>query len=76
MAATETHMVCTMFASHKHFGKLNMGQEVVMSSLLIKRSTNYGWPITSQGKEYSRPISAADATEKEEIESPIKVYIP
>nr|WP_275435854.1 PQQ-dependent sugar dehydrogenase [Vibrio sp. Of14-4] len=43
---------------------------------LIKRGANYGWPITSHGKEYWGPINVADATEKEGIESPIKVYIP
>ncbi|NOH71294.1 PQQ-dependent sugar dehydrogenase [Vibrio pectenicida] len=43
---------------------------------LIKRGANYGWPITSHGKEYWGPINVADATEKEGIESPIKVYAP
>ncbi|WP_414811587.1 PQQ-dependent sugar dehydrogenase [Photobacterium profundum] len=43
---------------------------------LIKKGSNYGWPITSHGKEYWGPISVGEATEKEGIESPVKVYIP
>lgn len=43
---------------------------------LIKKGSNYGWPITSHGKEYWGPVSVGEATEKEDIESPIKVYIP
>jgi len=43
---------------------------------LIKKGANYGWPITSHGKEYWGPISVGEATEKEGIESPVKVYIP
>ncbi|MBU2898172.1 PQQ-dependent sugar dehydrogenase [Vibrio hepatarius] len=43
---------------------------------LIKKGANYGWPITSHGKEYWGPINVADTTEKEGIESPTKVYIP
>lgn len=43
---------------------------------LISAGLNYGWPITSHGKEYWGPINAGDAQEKEGIESPKKVYIP
>jgi aldose sugar dehydrogenase len=43
---------------------------------LIKKGSNYGWPITSHGKEYWGPVSVGEATEKEDIESPVKVYIP
>jgi glucose/arabinose dehydrogenase len=43
---------------------------------LIKKGSNYGWPITSHGKEYWGPVSVGEATEKEGIESPVKVYIP
>lgn len=43
---------------------------------LIKEGANYGWPITSHGKEYWGPISVGEATDKENIESPVKVYIP
>ncbi|WED28257.1 PQQ-dependent sugar dehydrogenase [Vibrio sp. DW001] len=43
---------------------------------LIKEGANYGWPITSHGKEYWGPMNVGEATEKEDIESPIKVYIP
>ncbi|MCW8327217.1 PQQ-dependent sugar dehydrogenase [Photobacterium sp. SDRW27] len=43
---------------------------------LIEKGKNYGWPITSHGKEYWGPISVGESTEKEGIESPKKVYIP
>lgn len=43
---------------------------------LIIKGANYGWPITSHGKEYWGPIDAADYQEREGIESPRKVYIP
>ena len=43
---------------------------------LIKRGANYGWPITSHGKEYWGPISVGDGKLKEGIEPPVKVYIP
>lgn len=43
---------------------------------LIKARANYGWPITSHGKEYWGPINAGEAQEKDGIESPKKVYIP
>ncbi|MGF1885856.1 PQQ-dependent sugar dehydrogenase [Photobacterium profundum] len=43
---------------------------------LIKKGSNYGWPITSHGKEYWGPVSVGEATEREGIESPVKVYIP
>ncbi|MGF1755828.1 PQQ-dependent sugar dehydrogenase [Vibrio makurazakiensis] len=42
----------------------------------IKRGKNYGWPITSHGKEYWGPISVGEAEEKEGIESPALVYVP
>ncbi|GIU04943.1 MULTISPECIES: PQQ-dependent sugar dehydrogenase [unclassified Shewanella] len=43
---------------------------------LIKRGANYGWPITSHGKEYWGPISVGDGKVKEGVEPPVKVYIP
>lgn len=43
---------------------------------LIGEGNNYGWPVTSHGKEYWGPISVGEAKEKEGIESPRKVYIP
>lgn len=43
---------------------------------LIIKGKNYGWPITSHGKEYWGPLAVGEATEKEGIESPKKVYIP
>lgn len=43
---------------------------------LIKEGANYGWPVTSHGKEYWGPISVGDSETKEGIEAPKKVYIP
>ncbi|MFI3274714.1 PQQ-dependent sugar dehydrogenase [Vibrio sp.] len=43
---------------------------------LIKAGANYGWPVTSHGKEYWGPISVGDSETKEGIEAPKKVYIP
>ncbi|MGR5146426.1 PQQ-dependent sugar dehydrogenase [Photobacterium alginatilyticum] len=43
---------------------------------LIEKGRNYGWPVTSHGKEYWGPLSVGEATEKEGIVSPRKVYIP
>ncbi|QFT36821.1 Soluble aldose sugar dehydrogenase YliI precursor [Vibrio sp. THAF191c] len=42
----------------------------------IRAGSNYGWPITSHGKEYWGPINVGESKEKEGIESPIKVYVP
>lgn len=43
---------------------------------LIKPGGNYGWPITSHGKEYWGPLAVGEAEHKEGIISPIKVYVP
>jgi len=43
---------------------------------LIKAGHNYGWPILSYGLEYSNPAPVGQGTEREGMESPIKVYIP
>ncbi|WCE30988.1 PQQ-dependent sugar dehydrogenase [Vibrio sp. SCSIO 43137] len=43
---------------------------------LIKPGANYGWPVTSHGKEYWGPINVSDFKEKAGIESPLLVYIP
>ncbi|UTM58448.1 PQQ-dependent sugar dehydrogenase [Photobacterium sp. CCB-ST2H9] len=43
---------------------------------LILPGRNYGWPITSHGKEYWGPLAVGEAREKPGIESPVKVYIP
>lgn len=43
---------------------------------LIEKGANYGWPVTSHGKEYWGPIAVGESTEKEGISSPKKVYIP
>lgn len=43
---------------------------------LIAKGQNYGWPITSHGKEYWGPISVGEAEELPGIQSPRKVYVP
>ncbi|MDP2571554.1 PQQ-dependent sugar dehydrogenase [Vibrio penaeicida] len=43
---------------------------------LILKGKNYGWPITSHGKEYWGPISVGESEEKAGIEPPKKVYVP
>jgi glucose/arabinose dehydrogenase len=43
---------------------------------LIVKGANYGWPVTSHGKEYWGPVAVADYKIKEGIESPKLVYIP
>ncbi|ABV88535.1 glucose sorbosone dehydrogenase [Shewanella pealeana ATCC 700345] len=43
---------------------------------LIKKGANYGWPITSHGKEYWGPISVGEGKLKEGVEPPVKVYVP
>ncbi|KLV04858.1 dehydrogenase [Photobacterium aquae] len=43
---------------------------------LIRRGNNYGWPITSHGKEYWGPLAVGEAKIKEGIHSPQLVYTP
>ena len=43
---------------------------------LIRAGANYGWPIVSYGKEYWAPIQVGEASSKEGIEDPKKVFIP
>jgi len=43
---------------------------------LLLAGKNYGWPITSHGKEYWGPVAVGEAQTKLGIESPRKVYIP
>lgn len=43
---------------------------------LIEKGQNYGWPITSHGKEYWGPLKVGDAEHMEGIISPSLVYIP
>lgn len=43
---------------------------------LIKAGANYGWPVTSHGKEYWGPISVGESETKDGIEAPKKVYVP
>ena len=43
---------------------------------LVLQGRNYGWPVTSHGKEYWGPIAVGEGTSKPGIEQPRKVYIP
>ncbi len=42
----------------------------------ITKGANYGWPVTSHGKEYWGPLSVGESEEKPGIESPKLVYTP
>jgi aldose sugar dehydrogenase len=43
---------------------------------LIQRGGNYGWPTVSHGMEYWGPVAVGEATRKEGMIDPLKVYIP
>lgn len=43
---------------------------------LIKPAVNYGWPEISYGKEYWGPIAVGDGTHHENMEQPVKFYVP
>ena len=43
---------------------------------LVLPGQNYGWPITSHGKEYHKPGAVGEGKYKPGIEAPKKVYIP
>lgn len=43
---------------------------------LIKPAVNYGWPEISYGKEYWGPVAVGEGTHRDDIEQPVKVYIP
>jgi len=43
---------------------------------LIEPANNYGWPVISHGKEYWGPASVGEATHRDDISAPVKVYIP
>jgi len=43
---------------------------------LIRPANNYGWPVISHGKEYWGPVSVGEATHRDDISAPVKVYIP
>ena len=43
---------------------------------LIVKGGNYGWPVVSQGMEYWGPVAAGEATHREGMIDPLKVYIP
>ncbi len=43
---------------------------------LIEQGNNYGWPVTSHGKEYWGPLDVGEAKEMPGIHSPTQVYVP
>jgi len=43
---------------------------------IIKKGTNYGWPVISYGKEYWNPLPVGEDTHKEGMAQPIKYYDP
>lgn len=42
----------------------------------IEKGHNYGWPVTSHGKEYWGPFDVGESEHKQGITSPSLVYIP
>ena len=43
---------------------------------LVNPAVNYGWPEISYGKEYWGPFAVGEGTHRDDIEQPVKVYIP
>ncbi|WP_017925220.1 PQQ-dependent sugar dehydrogenase [Thioalkalivibrio sp. HL-Eb18] len=43
---------------------------------IIERGLNYGWPVISQGREYSGGLVGEGLTEKEGMESPLHHWTP
>ncbi|MFV0563941.1 PQQ-dependent sugar dehydrogenase [Malaciobacter mytili] len=43
---------------------------------IIKKASNYGWPIVSYGKEYWAPIQVGEGNSKEGVAEPIVVFTP
>lgn len=43
---------------------------------MILPGRNYGWPMVSYGKEYSRPVPVGEGTKMAGVEDAVKVYIP
>ncbi|PLY10326.1 MAG: dehydrogenase [Arcobacter sp.] len=43
---------------------------------IIKKGTNYGWPVISYGKEYWNPLPVGEDTHKQGMAQPIKYYDP
>jgi len=43
---------------------------------LIEPAKNYGWPVISYGMEYTEDKAVGEATHKEGMQQPVKVYIP
>lgn len=43
---------------------------------IVKKGANYGWAQVSHGREYSSPARVGEATEREDVEPAIQVYVP
>lgn len=62
--------------THKRLWSIEHGPRGGDEINLIKRGRNYGWPVISHGKEYWGPVAVGEATHREGMEDPVKVYIP
>lgn len=61
---------------HQHVWAIEHGPRGGDELNLLEAGANYGWPITSHGKEYWGPLKVGEAETKEGINSPLKVYEP
>jgi glucose/arabinose dehydrogenase len=61
---------------HQHVWAIEHGPRGGDELNLLEAGANYGWPITSHGKEYWGPLKVGEAETKEGINSPLKVYVP
>ena len=61
---------------HKRLWSIEHGPRGGDEINLISSAKIYGWPIVSYGKEYWGPVNVGDAQEKEDIEAPVKYYVP
>ena len=61
---------------HKRLWEIEHGPRGGDEINLIKPAVNYGWPEISYGKEYWGPFAVGEGTHRDDIEQPVKVYIP
>lgn len=63
-------------AEHKRLWSIEHGPRGGDEINLILPGANYGWPVISYGKEYWGPVAVGEATQREGMQQPVKVYVP